>query len=152
MPSRLGHPDGHGATGAPRADGPSIRASPSTRRHVLGPHARNRELATEIRLLRDQLDRAHGQLRAARLEHTWAKTGLLTAAVREADRRKGPAGISCARRLASVVFPEPGRPHSKINLASGPSSTTLRTSAKISSSWPNLSGLRPCWANYRHRA
>ena len=30
-------------------------------------HTRNRELATEIRQLREQLARAHGQLRAARL-------------------------------------------------------------------------------------
>jgi Family of unknown function (DUF6262) len=36
-------------------------------RRLEAAHARNRELATEIRQLREQLARAHGQLRAARL-------------------------------------------------------------------------------------
>lgn len=46
----------------------SQRASDaSLLRRLEAAHARNRELATEIRQLREQLARAHGQLRAARL-------------------------------------------------------------------------------------
>ena len=36
-------------------------------RRLEAAHARNRELAEEVRLLREQLARAHGELRAARL-------------------------------------------------------------------------------------
>jgi hypothetical protein len=36
-------------------------------RRLEAAHARNRELAEEVRQLREQLARAHGELRAARL-------------------------------------------------------------------------------------
>jgi hypothetical protein len=55
----------------PSTSGPvpaSQRASDaSLLRRLEAAHTRNRELATEIRQLREQLARAHGQLRAARL-------------------------------------------------------------------------------------
>jgi hypothetical protein len=41
-------------------------------RRLEAAHTRNRELATEIRQLREQLARAHGQLRATRLTTTAA--------------------------------------------------------------------------------
>ena len=56
------------ATTSPAAVPASQRASdPSLLVRLEAAHARNRELAAEVRQLREQLARAHGQLRAARL-------------------------------------------------------------------------------------
>jgi hypothetical protein len=57
----------HRPTNGDPVPGSQRASNASLLRRLEAAHARNRELAAQIRELRDQLARAHGQLRAARL-------------------------------------------------------------------------------------